>query len=62
MSWLQPKKGGLHLILSYNNNYYFDVKVGCCGFMGFVTFVNDVIGYECLGCVFYFRINEKEKD
>ena len=25
-------------------------------------FVNDVIECGCLGCVFYFRIKEKEKD
>ena len=30
--------------------------------MGFVTFVNDVIECECFGCVFCFRIMEKEKD
>ena len=29
--------------MSYNDNYQFDVKVRRCGFMGFVTFVNDVI-------------------
>ena len=59
MSWLQPRKGGLHFILSDNDNYYFDVKVGSCGFL---SFVNDVIDCRCLGCVFYFlRIKEKEK-
>ena len=58
MSWLQPRKGVLHLILNNNNNYDLGVKVRCCGF---VDFVNDVIDYECLECVFYFRIKEREK-
>ena len=44
MSWLQSRKGSLNFILSDNGNYDFDVKVGHCGFVGFV---NDVI--EC-GC------------
>ena len=57
MSWLQPKKGGL--ALSENDNYYFNVKVGRSRF---VDFVNDVIDYGCLGCVFCFRIKEKEKN
>ena len=59
MSWLQPRKGSLHFILSDNNYYDFDVKVRRCGFVGFV---NDVIDYGCLECVFCFRIKEKEKD
>ena len=59
MSWLQSRKGGLHFILNDNNNYYFDVKIGCCGF---VSFVNDVTDCECLGCVFVFRIKLKEKN
>ena len=59
MSWLQPRKGGLHFILSDNGNYDFGVKVRRSGF---VDFVNDVIDCGCLGCVFYFRIKEKEKD
>ena len=59
MSWLQPRKGDLHFISSDNNNYYFDVKVERCGFMGFI---NDVIDCGCLGFVFCFRIKEKEKD
>ena len=59
MSWLQPRKEGLHFILSDNNNYNFDVKVRRCGFMGFI---NDVINYGCLKCVFCFKIKEKEKD
>ena len=59
MSWLQPRKGDLHFISSDNNNYYFDVKVERCGFMGFI---NDVIDCGCLGCVFCFRIKEKEKE
>ena len=48
------KKGGL--ALSDNDNYYFDVKVGRCGF---VNLVNDVIDYGYLGCVFCFRIKGK---
>ena len=52
ISWLQSRKGGLHFVLNKNNNYNFDVKVTCCGFMGFV---NDVIDYGCLGYVFYFK-------
>ena len=55
------KEGGggcLHFILSDNDNYYFDFKVGRCGFM---SFVNDVIDCGCLGCVFCFKIKEKEK-
>ena len=59
MSWLQPRKGGLHFILSDNSNYNFDVKVKRCEFVGFV---NDMIDYGCLGYVFCFRIKEKEKD
>ena len=58
MSWLQPRRGGLHFILSDIGNYDFDVKVGHCRF---VSFVNDVVDCVCLGCVFYFRIKEKEK-
>ena len=58
MSWLQQRKGDLHFILSDNSNYNFDVKVGCCRFVGFVI---DVIDCGCLGCVFYFRIKAKEK-
>ena len=61
MNWLQPRKGGLHLILSDNSNYDFDVKVKSCGFVGFVNDV-DVIDRGCLKCVFCFRIKEKEKD
>ena len=59
MSWLQPKKGSLHFILSDNDNYNFNIKVGHCKFVGFV---NDVIDYAYLGCVFCFRIKEKKKD
>ena len=59
MTWLQPRKGGLHFILSDNSNYDFDIKVERCEF---VSFVNDMIDYKCLGCVFCFRIKEKEKD
>ena len=59
MSWLQPRKGSLHFILSDNGNYDFDIKVRCCGYVGFV---NDVIDCGCLRCVFCFRIKEKKKD
>ena len=58
MSWLQPRKGDLHFILSDNGNYDFDIKVGHCGFVGFI---NDVIDCGCLGYVFCFRIKEKEE-
>ena len=51
-------KGGLHFILSDNDNYHFDVKVRRCGFMGFV---NDVIDYGYLGCVYCFRNKEKDQ-
>ena len=61
MSWLQPRKGGLHFILSDNNNYNFDIKVGSCRFVGFVNYV-DVIDCGCLKYIFCFRIKEKEKD
>ena len=57
--WLQPRKGGMHFILSDNGNYDFDVKVKRCRFVGFVK---DVIDCGCLGCVFCFRIKEKEGD
>ena len=59
MSWLQLRKGGLYFIFSDNNKYDFDVKVRRCEF---VSFVNDVIDYGCLGCVFCFTTTEKEKD
>ena len=59
MSWLQLMKEGLNFILSDNGNYNFNVKGGSCEFVGFV---NDVINCGCLGCVFCFRIKEKEKD
>ena len=59
MSWLQPKKGGLHFVLSDNRNYDLDVKVGRCEFVGFV---NDVINCGCLGYVFCSKIKEKGKD
>ena len=58
-SWLKPRKGSLHFILSGNNNYDFYVNAGRCGF---VDFVNDVIDCGCLACVFCFRIKEKERD
>ena len=53
------KEANLHFILSDNDNYNFDVKDKCCGFVGFV---NDVIDCGCLGCIFCFRIKVKEKD
>ena len=59
MSWVQPRKGALHFILSDNGNYDFDVKVRCYGFVGFV---NEEIDCGCLRCVFCFKIKEKEKD
>jgi len=52
-------EANLHFILSYNDNYNFDVKDKRCGF---VSFVNDVIDCGCLGCIFCFRIKAKEKD
>ena len=45
LSWLQLRKEGLHLLLSDNGDYDFDIKVGRCEFMGFV---NDVIDCGCL--------------
>ena len=51
MSWLQPRKGGLHFILSDNGNYDFDIKVRRCEFVGFI---NDLIDCRCLECVFFF--------
>ena len=60
MSWLQPRKAGMHFILSDNDNYNFDVKVKRCRYVGFVK---DVIDCGYLRCVFFFfRIKEKEKD
>ena len=59
ISCLQPRKGGIYFILNDNDNYDFDVTVR---HYGFVSFVNDVIDYECLRCLFCFRIKEKEKD
>ena len=62
LSWLQLRKKGLHFlhfILSDNGDYDFDVKVGCCEFVGFIY---DVINCGCLRCVFCFRIKDKEKD
>ena len=48
----------MHFILSDNGNYDFDVKVKRCGFVGFMN----VIDGEYLGCVFFFRVKEKEKN
>ena len=58
MSWLHPRKGGLHFILNDNGNYDFDVKVEHCRF---VSFVNDVIDCECLGYVFFLELRKKRK-
>ena len=59
MSWLQPRKGDLHFILSENSNYDFNVRVERCRFVGFI---NDVIDCKCSGCIFRFKIKGKEKD
>ena len=59
MSWLQPRKGDLHFILSENSNYDFNVRVERCRFVGFI---NDVIDCRCSGCIFHFKIKGKEKD
>ena len=59
MNWLQLRKEVLHFIFRDNGNYDFDIKVGLCGF---VSFVNNIIDYGCLGYVFCFGIKEKEKD
>ena len=59
LSWLHPRKEDLHFILSDNGDYNFDVKIGRCGFVGFVS---DVINCWCLECVFCFSVKEKEKD
>jgi len=56
MIWLQLRKEGLNDNENDNDNYYFDVKVERCGFMGFVI---DVIDCGCLGCVFCSRIKRK---
>ena len=49
----------MHFILSDSGNYDFDIKVKRCKFVGFV---NDVINCGCLGCIFCFKIKDKEKD
>ena len=36
MSWLQPRKEGLHFILNNSGNYDFDLKFEHCEFVGFV--------------------------
>jgi len=56
MSWLQRRNGGLHFILSDNDNYDFNIKVRSSRFVGFIK---DVIDYGCLRCVFCFRIKDK---
>jgi len=53
------KEGGLHFILSDNNNYDFDVKLERYRFM---SFVNNVIDCGRLGLVFCFRIKEKKEN
>ena len=58
ISWLQPRKEGLHFILSDDGNHDFDVKVRHCGF---VSFVNDVIDCRCLRYVFCFKITKKRE-
>ena len=49
--------GGMHFILSDCGN--FDFKIKRCKFL---DFVKDVTNCRCLGCIFCFRIKEKEKD
>ena len=58
MSWLQPRKQALHFIMGDNDNYDFDVKVGCCGFVGFV---NDVIDYGVWDVYFVLELRRKRK-
>ena len=59
VSWLQPRKEDLHFILSDNGDYNFDIKIGRCAFVGFLS---DVINCRCLECLFCFSIKKKEKD
>ena len=56
MSWLQPRKWGLHFILSDNSNYDFDIKVRRYGFVGFI---NDEI--DCGVWDVYFVLELKRK-
>ena len=42
--------------MSDNDNYDFDVKVGCCGFVGFV---NDVIDYGVWDVYFVLELRRK---
>ena len=58
MTWLQQRKGGLPFILSDNDNYDYDVKFGRCGSVGFV---NEVIDYECLGCIYIYIFLELKR-
>ena len=58
MSWLQPRKGGLHFILNDNINHDFDVKIGHCKFVGFVY---DVIDCGCLDMYFVLELRKKRK-
>ena len=53
------KEESLHFILSDNGNYDFDVKIGHCGL---VEFVKAMIDCGCSGCIFCFRIKDKEED
>ena len=58
MNWLQPRKRGMHFILSDNGNYDLDIKIGHYGFMDFII---DVIDFGCLEYIICFRIKEKKK-
>ena len=58
MNWLQPRKRGMHFILSDNGNYDLDIKIG---HYGFVDFINDVIHFGCLEYIICFRIKGKKK-
>ena len=58
MNWLQPRKRGMHFILSDNGNYDLDIKIGHYGFMDFII---DVIDFGCLEYIICFRIKGKKK-
>ena len=49
--------GGMHFIFSEYRNFDFKIKR-----YKFVGFVKDVTHCRCLGCIFCFRIKDKEKD
>ena len=55
---ITTKEGGLYFILSGKGDCNFDVKFEHCRFVGFV---NDVIDYGCLGCVFVLKLRRKRK-